>query len=174
MIIPVQSFELREELAVRAPIERCFALSTNLAVVEMVLGMRPIGGRRRGSVIGGDTVRWRGWKWGFPHEHESAIESFEPPHFFCDRMIAGRFAAFEHDHKFAARADGTVLLEDVLRFALPWGIAGRAAGRLVVMPHIRRLMRRRFQLIKELVEGDGWRRYVELDAIEEGNRSNPS
>ena len=152
---------LRESVEVRAPIERCFALSTNLAIVEMVLGMRPVGGRRSGSVIDGDTVRWHGWMWGLAHEHESAIEAFEPPVFFRDRMIAGRFAAFEHDHNFTKRANGIVLLHDELRFALPWGMAGRAAARMFVIPRIQQLMRRRFALIKELAEGDGWRRYVE-------------
>ena len=97
-------FVVRDEVAVRAPIERCFALSTNLAVVEATLAMRPVGGRLSGAVVGGDTVRWRGWKWGLPHVHESLIDAFDPPVFFRDRMIAGRFAAFQHDHFFTDRS----------------------------------------------------------------------
>src|SRR3569833_3707068 len=92
-------FVVRDEMEVLAPIERCFALSTHLAVVEMTLAMRPVSGRIEGAVVGGDTVRWRGWKWGLPHFHESLIESYDPPLYFRDRMIAGRIAAFAHAHR---------------------------------------------------------------------------
>jgi len=155
-------FVVRDQVVVRAPIERCFALSTHLAVVEMTLAMRPVGGRRSGAVVGGDRVRWRGWKWGLPHVHESAIEAFNPPIFFRDRMIAGRFAAFEHDHHLERQEDGCVLLQDELRFRMRWGAAGLLIARGVVMPHIRKLLRERFVLIKGLAEGEGWRRYVAL------------
>jgi ligand-binding SRPBCC domain-containing protein len=153
-------FVVRDEVAVRAPIERCFALSTNMAVVELTLAMRPVSGRLEGAVVGGDTVRWRGWKWGLPHSHESLIEAYEPPLFFRDRMIAGRFAAFEHDHRFATRGDGSVLLQDEVRFAMKWGDVGLMIGRAVVMPHVRKLVAERFALIKRLAEGEGWRRYA--------------
>jgi ligand-binding SRPBCC domain-containing protein len=148
-----RDFVVREEIAVRAPIDRCFALSTHLAVVEMVLDMRPVAGRMTGSVVGGDTVRGRGWKWGLPHEHESLIDMWVPPVFFRDRMLAGRFAKFEHERNFTARWDGTVLLHAKLRFSLPWGLVGEMVGRMLVLPHIRGL-RRRFTLIKQMAEGE--------------------
>lgn len=157
----LQSFVVREEIKVSAPIERCFALSTNLALVAEILQMRPIGGRLAGFVNGGDTVLWQGWKWGLPHTHESLIEAFTPPAFFRDRMISGRFAAFEHDHNFIPQKDGSVLLNDELRFQLPWGAAGTLFGRILVLPHIHRLMCKRFALIKRLAEGDAWKPYLQ-------------
>jgi len=160
MAVDQQMFVIRDEAVVQAPIERCFALSTHLAVVEMTLAMRPVSGRVEGSVAGGDSVRWRGWKWGLPHEHESLIEPFDPPHFFRDRMTAGRFAAFEHDHRFASRGDGSVLLRDEVRFRMKWRGAGLMIGRSLVAPHVRRLLRERFALIKRLAEGEEWRRFV--------------
>jgi ligand-binding SRPBCC domain-containing protein len=158
-----REFVVREEILVRAPIERCFALSTHVAVVEMVLAMRPVAGRMTGSVVGGDTVRWRGWKWGLLHEHESLIDAYEPPVFFRDRMLAGRFARFEHEHNFAERGDGTVLMHDDLCFSLPWRMGGETVGRTIVLPHIHGLMRRRYALIKNMAEGEGWRRYRETE-----------
>ena len=154
-------FVVSDGIEVFAPIERCFALSTHLAIVEMTLAMRPVGGRITGAVLGGDTVRWRGWKWGLPHVHESLIEAFEPPVFFRDRMIAGRFAAFEHDHALKCQQDGSVLLRDEVRFRMKWGAAGTMLAHGVVLPHIRKLLRERFALIKRLAEGEEWRRYVE-------------
>lgn len=153
-------FVVRDEALVLAPIERCFALSTHLAVVETTLAMRPVAGRTEGAVVDGDTVRWRGWKWGLPHIHESLIEGYDPPRFFRDRMIAGRFAAFEHDHRFTKQKDGSVLLQDEVRFSMKWGTAGLMIGRTVVMPHVRQLLRERFALIKRLAEGEEWQRYV--------------
>lgn len=160
MAVDSQYFMIRDQAVVCAPIERCFALSTHLAVVEMTLAMRPVGGRRSGSVVNGDTVRWRGWKWGLPHVHESLIESFDPPHFFRDRMIEGRFAAFEHDHRFTVQEGGSVLLQDEVRFRMRWGAAGLLIARGLVEPHIRKLIRERFALIKRLAEDEDWRQYV--------------
>jgi ligand-binding SRPBCC domain-containing protein len=154
-------FLVRDETVVHAPIERCFALSTHLAIVEMTLGMRRVGGRLAGAVAGGDTVRWRGWKWGLPHVHESLIEAFEPPVFFRDRMIAGRFAAFEHDHYFRPQAGGSVLLQDEVRFSMRWGAAGVVIGRGVVLPHVRKLIGERLALIRRIAEGEEWRQYME-------------
>jgi ligand-binding SRPBCC domain-containing protein len=155
-----REFVLREETTVRAPIERCFLLSTSLALVERELGMRPVGGRTTGLVVGGDTVRWQGWKFGLPIFHESLIEEFKLPMFFRDRMIAGRFATFEHDHRFEDLGDGQVRLADDLRFAMPLGWLGWLVGRLVMVPHIRGLMQRRFLLLKRIAEGENWRGYL--------------
>jgi ligand-binding SRPBCC domain-containing protein len=152
-------FSLRDEIPVNAPVERCFLLSTSLEIVQQELKMRPVQGRTSGLISGGETVRWEGWKFCLPQFHESVIESFEPPVFFRDRMIAGRFASFEHDHTFTRRANDT-LLQDEIRFSMPLGWGGRVVGSRVLVPHIRGLMRRRFILLKQLAEGEGWRRYL--------------
>lgn len=153
-------FTVQVEAEVHAPIERCFLLSTRVELVEQELKMRPVRGRTAGFVVGGDTIRWKGWQLGLPQVHESLIERFQPPVFFRDRMIAGRFAAFEHDHHFLDRGKGTVLLHDEVRFSMPFGWPGALIGRRIMAPHIRGLMQRRFARIKRLAEGDGWRTYV--------------
>jgi len=151
---------VREEIRVHAPIERCFQLSTQVEIVRQVLGMRPVRGRTSGRVRQGDTVRWQGWQLGLPQVHESLIDACEAPHFFRDSMIAGRFASFQHDHRFLLSQDGAVLLQDEVRFAMPWAGLGAVIGRLILAPHIRRLMRKRFARLKQLAESDGWRPYL--------------
>ena len=160
-------FSLRHGLLIRAPIDRCFALSTNLAVVERTLGMHPVEGRTAGLVTAGDTVRWEGLQFGFANYHVSLIEreTWEPPHFFQDRMIAGRFRSFEHDHSFIETANGT-FLDDCIRFTMPLGWAGELVGRMVLVPHILGLMRRRFNLLKQLAETEEWRDYFPALAAE--------
>ena len=155
-----QLFTLQDEVLVRAPIERCFLLSTSVALVQRELGMKPVRGRTSGLVIAGDTVRWEGWQLWLPQYHESLIEPFEPPVFFRDRMIAGRFASFQHDHNFIDRKNGNILLMDEVRFAMPLGRVGALVGQTIMVPHIRDLMRRRFALLKQLAETEGWREYL--------------
>jgi ligand-binding SRPBCC domain-containing protein len=163
-------FRLNHEILIYAPIERCFQLSTSLAIVEHELGMRPVPhqhpgrppARTSGLVTGSDTVRWQGWQLGLPQVHESLIEAFNPPLFFRDRMIAGRFASFEHDHAFTQQGDGIdgALLQDEVRFSMPFGWAGALVGRLILEPHIRGLLGRRFRLLKRLAESEEWREYL--------------
>jgi ligand-binding SRPBCC domain-containing protein len=155
-----REFLLRDEIAVDAPIERCFQLSTSLALVELDLKMRPVSGRITGFVAAGDTVLSRGWKFGLPQMHRSLIDGFDAPVFFRDRMIAERFASFSHEHRFLAQADGSVLLRDEIRFRLPCGALGVVAGRLLLLPHLRSLLRRRLARIKSLAESEEWRRYL--------------
>ena len=160
-------FVVRGQVRVRAPIERCFLLSTSIELVQRTLGLRPIAAESRkagGLIAPADQLVWRGWKFGLPQMHETLITAYEPPHFFQDTMGRGRFARFQHDHRFTAIADRpgeeTTLLEDEVRFAMPFGWPGWLAGRLVMAPHIRGLVRRRFALLKRTAEGENWRRYL--------------
>jgi ligand-binding SRPBCC domain-containing protein len=153
-------FVLRDEIVVHAPVERCFKLSTSLAIVELELKMRPVSGRTEGLVAGGDRVLWRGWKFGLPQHHESLIDGFDPPRYFRDRMLAGRFAAFAHDHFFDDRGEGRVRMRDEVRFTMPAGVAGALAGKLFLVPHVRRLLRRRLAGLKRIAESEQWRRYL--------------
>lgn len=154
-----RTFTLRDSIVIDAPIERCFRLSTSIEVVAKTLEMRPVEGKRGGMILAGDQLVWRGWKFGLAQMHETLITGFEAPVFFQDTMGRGRFATFQHDHRFTETQGGT-LLEDELRFSMPLGWAGEMVGRVVMIPHIKGLLRRRFALLKRLAEGDGWREYV--------------
>ena len=157
--IQTKMFTLRDSTVVHAPIERCFALSTNIALVQKKLGMKPVAGRTTGCVRGGDTVRWEGWQLGFPNFHVSLISEYEPPFHFQDRMLEGRFSSFAHDHRFHQLADG-VRFEDEVRFTMPLSWPGRVVGQVLLVPHIRRLLRERFAMLKGIAESEAWREYV--------------
>lgn len=163
----LKNFIVRDQVLIAAPIERCFALSTSLELVRQELGMQISPGESRrtsGHVQAGDQLVWRGWKFGLPQMHETLITAFDPPHFFQDTMGRGRFARFQHDHTFErvqdAHGEKATLLRDEVRFALPLGWAGALVGRWVLLPHVRKLLRGRFALLKRLAEGDGWQRYL--------------
>jgi ligand-binding SRPBCC domain-containing protein len=156
-----KTFTHRDTILIQAPIQRCFELSTSIEVVRRELHMEPVEGKRNGHVVLNDRILWRGWKFGLPQMHESLISAFEAPNFFQDTMLRGRFQAFQHDHHFTPTDTGT-LLEDEIRFSLPFGFAGDLVARLILLPYIRNVLHRRFQLLKSLAETDAWRTILEV------------
>lgn len=158
-------FSLRDEVVVKAPIERCFLLSTSLSIVEQELRMKPVHGRTTGLVVAGDTIRWEGRQLGLPQFHESLIENFRPPVFFTDRMIDGRFRHFEHDHSFRDEGGGMVRLCDEVRFSMRWGRLGNFLGKRVLAPHIQGLLKRRFARLKRIAESEEWRNFIPGGAL---------
>jgi hypothetical protein len=74
-------FLITEDARVNAPIERVFALSTRVELVQKTLGMNLIdSGVTSGHVSAGSRVHWRGWKFGLPTEHHTLLTGFVPPH----------------------------------------------------------------------------------------------
>ena len=171
----MRHFSVHESITIRAPIERCFALSTRIELVQRTLGMTPVAGVTSGHIGENSRVTWSGWKFGLPTRHHTLITAFEPPHaglpnndhhaatkaaFFQDTQERGRFAFFQHDHYFSEGLEGVTVLRDEVRFALPFGPVGRIAAKHLLAPYIRKLARERFAMIKELAEGKGWREWV--------------
>ena len=152
-------FRLKESIHINAPIDRCFLLSTSIDLVRRTIKLTPVSGRTSGLITMGDQLVWRGWKFGVPAMHETLITGYDRPVFFQDTMGRGRFRHFQHDHHFQ-EIDGHTVLWDVVRFSLPLGLPGRMVGKLIVVPHVLKLMLERFELIKYLAEGDGWKDYL--------------
>jgi ligand-binding SRPBCC domain-containing protein len=160
-------FTVSDSVHIRAPIDRCFLLSTDLGLVQRTLEMRPVAGKTAGQVVGGDRIVWRGWIFGLPQLHESLITKYERPEFFQDTMVRGRFKRFQHDHQFL-EIDGQTLLIDRLRFSLPLGVVGRMVGRHLVVPYVVKLLRQRLTVLKHVAEGEQWRDYLTETAETEG------
>ncbi len=152
-------FRLKENIHINAPIDRCFLLSTSIALVQQTIGMKPVSGKTTGLIEAGDQLLWRGWKFGLPAMHETLITGYQRPSFFQDTMGRGYFHSFQHDHHFE-EVDGYTLLIDIVRFSLPLGPFGKAVGKHIVVPHVLGLMLQRFTLIKRIAEGPDWQRYL--------------
>ncbi|MFC6645989.1 hypothetical protein ACFQBQ_10435 [Granulicella cerasi] len=160
-------FEIRDTIMIQAPIERVFALSTNVAIVQLTLGMKPVDAPE--SIVANSRVHWRGWKFGMPTEHHTLITGYKAPHpsgdwmkaFFQDSQAQGRFAHFHHDHFFTQhKREASTVLEDRVHFSLAWWMGSKLAERFLLAPYIRRLLWTRFALLKQLAEGEGWREYI--------------
>jgi ligand-binding SRPBCC domain-containing protein len=152
-------FTISDSIHINAPIERCFLLSTSVELVGRTLGMKPIEGKTSGTIDADDRLVWAGWKFGFPQMHESLITQYNRPVFFQDTMGRGRFKRYQHDHQLV-EIDGRTLLNDKLRFNMPFGWPGKMVGRYVVLPYMCRMLRQRMLLLRHLAESEEWRRYL--------------
>ena len=182
----MQPTVIKESAIIHAPIERVFALSTRVELVQETLGLRIIdagveGSVTSGHVTDGSRVHWRGWKFGLPTEHHTLITGFVPPHshfirldhheitkeaYFQDTQERGRFAFFQHDHHFyespdPATGEPITELDDEVRFTVPFGPLGRIAAKLLVARHIRSLTRNRFARLKQLAESNEWQQFLD-------------
>lgn len=176
---------VRAETLVQAPLDRMWALSTRVELVQQILGMRAVAGQTTGFVQAGSRVTWKGWKFGLRTEHHTLITGFCPPQtatvssgpelhaeaagqlvaWFQDRQEKGRFAFFQHNHWLRERVNGEgvrlTVLEDEVLFTLPFGQFGLLAAKALLKPYVETLVQRRFASLKTLAEGDGWRSWID-------------
>lgn len=79
------------------------------------------------------------------------MKVYDPPHKFVDEQLMGPYSYWHHTHTFAALPDGGTALEDVVRYAMPFGPLGELVHALVVrrqlagiFDHRRRVVAQRF------------------------------
>lgn len=149
-------FTLRDRQLIPAPLDRVFAISTSVPAVQRTLGFTPVAGVTTGHVTAGSRVLWRGWLVGLPQRHLTLITDFAAPHtdsngvrqaYFQDSQADGRFAFFQHNHHMLADGPGRTLLQDEIRFSLPFGFAGDLVARFIMLPFIAKTLRSRMCLL---------------------------
>ncbi len=74
-------------------------------------------------------------------------------------MVSGAFSRFDHDHKFEACEEGTIMT-DGFDFSSPFGPLGHVANWLFVTRHMRNLLSERNKLIKSVAESGDAKRFV--------------
>jgi ligand-binding SRPBCC domain-containing protein len=73
-------------------------------------------------------VRWR-----------TQITVWEPPRRFVDTQIRGPYSLWEHTHTFEEDGPGATMIEDRVRYAIPFGPLGDLANRLLVQRDLRQI-----------------------------------
>ena len=96
----------------------------------------------------GARIRFRLRIAGVPVRWETCITRWEPGKLFVDRQERGPYRAWNHTHTFEPVGDG-VLVGDVVRYALPFGLLGRLAHALWVRDALARIFDYRFERIAE-------------------------
>ncbi|WP_243062276.1 SRPBCC family protein [Humibacter sp. RRB41] len=112
-------------------------------------GERAVDGVMRGRIGLGQTVTWRARHFGVWFTMTSKITELEGPDRFVDEQVAGPFKSFRHEHLFE-EADGLTRMTDTITLASP--VFGRVAESLVLVPYLRKLIRKRNQHLLALLE----------------------
>jgi ligand-binding SRPBCC domain-containing protein len=87
--------------------------------------------------LAGVPVRWR-----------TRISVWDPPRGFIDVQESGPFALWEHQHRFEPHGDG-VLMQDRVRYALPFGPLGSVAHAVAVRAALAAIFDHRFACVGE-------------------------
>jgi ligand-binding SRPBCC domain-containing protein len=127
------------------PPERLFDLARSVDVhVESQKGSgeRAVAGVTSGLIGEGQEVTWRARHFGLPLTMTSRVTQVDFPRSFTDEQVRGPFRSFRHVHEFEATPGGCIMTDRV-EFTAPFGLLGRAAGKLVLQPYLQRLIRDR-------------------------------
>jgi ligand-binding SRPBCC domain-containing protein len=146
-----------------APVERCFLLSLSIDLhVATARSTREnaSAAAMAGTIGEGDTLTFKGPRFGVRWRHTSVIEKLRPHSYYREVMISGPFQHFEHDHHFAPMDDGTRMRDEV-RFSSSGGFFGRLRTRMFLRKQLKAFLMERNAMIKRLAESEDWYKYLE-------------
>ncbi len=83
---------------------------------------------------------------GVPVRWTTKIVAWEPNQRFVDEQLKGPYAKWHHEHRFVAK-DGGTLCTDTVHYALPLGVLGSVAHRLIVKNDVRKIFEYRQQAL---------------------------
>lgn len=157
--------EIREQIQIHAPIERCFDLARSIEVHLLGTewsGEEAVAGTTSGLIGPGEYVRWQATHLGVRQHLASKITAFERPDYFQDTMTEGAFRSMQHDHFFRSLDPDKTEMSDRLIFAAPLPLLGRLAEILFLSRYMKKLLQERNRILKEVAEGDLWIQFLPL------------
>lgn len=86
---------------------------------------------------------------GIPLYWKTEITEVHAPNAFKDNQVKGPSALWEHTHTFTEQGNGT-LMQDTVKYRMPFGFAGRLAHRLVVKKRINEIFSYRRKVLEKI------------------------
>ena len=156
---------LEEVMVIHAPIERCFDLARSVEVhlagnVHFGEAAVATAGVTSGLIGLGQRVTWRAKHFGAWHNLTSEVTVMDRPVFFQDAMLRGPFKSMKHDHFFRQMSRDAVEMRDVFCFEAPILALGRIAEIAFLGRYMRKLMRERNNVLREIAESAEWQKYL--------------
>lgn len=108
-----------------------------------------VAGVTSGHIGMGETVTWRARHFGLWFVLTSKVTSLERPVRFVDEQVEGPFRVFVHEHRFRTEGCWTVMT-DTVTVGSP--VFGLLIDRMVLEPHLRRLITRRNTLLLRILD----------------------
>ena len=105
-------------------------------------------------VRAGTRIRYRLRLHGIPLSWESRISEYVDNSHFADEQVTGPYAQWYHTHSFVA-TDAGVMMTDVVKYRMPFGILGRLAHWLVVRHQLRSIFDYRTAAIRKIFPAGG-------------------
>jgi len=144
---------------IKAPIERCFDLSTSIDLHKISATKtkeEAIAGTTSGLIKINESVTWRAKHFGIWHKMTVKITAYEQPNYFIDEMTKGTFKFMKHKHEFLPNESGTLMI-DTFEFSSPLGILGRMVDRFILKSYMTNFLKERNMVIKQFAESDRWK-----------------
>jgi ligand-binding SRPBCC domain-containing protein len=147
------TWELRARLRVARPRPEVFAFFADAANLEAItppwlsfriqtpqpIAMRP-----------GALIEYRLSLHGLPVRWKTEITAWEPPVRFVDQQRSGPYRLWVHEHTFEETADGGTIVNDRVRYQVPFG---RLANWLVVARDVRTIFTYRTETLLRVFGG---------------------
>jgi ligand-binding SRPBCC domain-containing protein len=144
-------YTLRQEQWIARPIDKVFAFFSDARNLEAItppwVGFKILS-MSSDATVEGTEICYQIRLHGIPIQWRTEIIKWDPPYSFVDVQRSGPYKLWEHTHRFEAHGDRTKMNDEV-RYALPFGVLGRVAHRLIVSADVRKIFEYRRGRIDE-------------------------
>jgi ligand-binding SRPBCC domain-containing protein len=137
-------YVLTAQTVVAAPLDEVFAFFSrpeNLGLITPPrMGFRILSHQSMGD---GALISYRVRVGPLPLRWQTRIERWRPGEGFVDSQLKGPYHCWWHEHRFRADGPSRTIMQDVVLYTPPFGVIGRLANRLLIVPELRRIFAHR-------------------------------